>query len=122
MLPSFFEHDEPAPVFISNGGSMWPRHCDDIVNGSIMLAEPPEEGSSAYKSPACNGLAAPARVHEPDMTTMRTKSMGTTTSFLIHYGKDSRCRRLPAVPIAFCRDCRHRATPRQDPHVAVDIG
>jgi hypothetical protein len=29
-----------------------------------------------------------------------------------HYGSDSRCRRLPPVPTAFCRGRRHRATPR----------
>jgi alpha-amylase len=29
----------------------------------------------------------------------------------VHYGTDSRCRRLPPVPTAFCRGRRHRATP-----------
>jgi hypothetical protein len=84
MLPSWVVHDAAAPVcFISNGGSMWPRHGDEVVDGSAMPIELPEEGSSsAHKSSPCNGLAAAARVHEPAMTTMRTKNMGTT-SFLI---------------------------------------
>jgi hypothetical protein len=76
MLPSLVEHDGLASVFISRGGSMWPRHCDGVVDGSAMPTEPLEEASSStHKSSPCNDLTAVDRVHEMDMTTMRTKRM-----------------------------------------------
>ena len=75
VLPT--PHDEPALVFSSNGGSMWPRHCN-VGDGGTMLTEPPDEGSSAYNASPCNKGLAVARVHEPDIA-MRTKSMITKT-------------------------------------------
>jgi hypothetical protein len=83
MLPSLVEHDEPGPVFISNGGSLWPGHHTFFCiaskinnNGSTMLTEPSKEGrSSVHKSPACDDLAATALVYEPDMTTIFFSSL-----------------------------------------------